>query len=609
MMPPSMPPSSPSAADLRALRARLLEKLGAVKAYFEATSINLNLRSPYWGAFDALRRNQPLAESFVSDLQQLIAFIDNDLVPALSSPPGAAASASQPAPATSAWRSSDPVPSAAGSSSINDEQTRLLTDLAIEPRRELPGARPASRGLAAPIIDLDARPEPRRRSDEARAAFLPEFDVETSPIERLPEPAAVRSAPAVNERGRTSAASEKNRKAPPAAPTTPAAPAAAPVAPPAIPPSAAEPVLSARAAALMAVVAPETPSRSEGTTAPSGARPSQLHKIISLPAVPQASSIVTSVAASSPPARPSTQHKIISAESQPSPPAAATQSTHASTGGTAHTSAPAYRPSQAIKPISAAESTPAVPAHAVSPAPSKPDVRPSKPASPDGASRHSVENKPTQSAASTPPGSPSAALAAPIPVSRAATVSGKPESSVDAASKATAGKPVSTTTAASKPAAEKPSVAKPSPEPAASKPAAEKLVAAKSSTEKPSPLKPAAEKTAAEKLAAEKTAAKAAPAPSPTPVQTSPAAAAKPIATSAAVPAGKAIAVAKPAADKGPAKVAVAAKPAAIAQKPTGPAKAKKALQFDESDVAQPQTNESPSQFFRLLDARLDDEE
>ena len=94
MMPPSMPSSSPiSAADLRALRARLLEKLGAVKAYFEATSINLNLRSPYWGAFDALRRNQPLAESFVNDLQQLIAFIDNDLVPALSSPPSAAAAA------------------------------------------------------------------------------------------------------------------------------------------------------------------------------------------------------------------------------------------------------------------------------------------------------------------------------------------------------------------------------------------------------------------------------------------------------------------------------------------------------------------------------------
>jgi hypothetical protein len=78
MMRPSTPSSPPPGADLRALRASLLEKLSAVKAYFEATSINLNLRSPYWGAFDALRRNQPLAESFVNDLQQLLNFLDND---------------------------------------------------------------------------------------------------------------------------------------------------------------------------------------------------------------------------------------------------------------------------------------------------------------------------------------------------------------------------------------------------------------------------------------------------------------------------------------------------------------------------------------------------
>ncbi|WP_233206319.1 hypothetical protein [Haliangium sp. UPWRP_2] len=83
-MHPSTPSSPPSGADLRALRARLLEKLSAVKAYFEATSINLNLRSPYWGAFDALRRNQPLAESFVNDLQGLLQFLDNDLAPILT---------------------------------------------------------------------------------------------------------------------------------------------------------------------------------------------------------------------------------------------------------------------------------------------------------------------------------------------------------------------------------------------------------------------------------------------------------------------------------------------------------------------------------------------
>ena len=185
-----------------ALRARLLEKLSAVKAYFEATSINLNLRSPYWGAFDALRRNQPLAESFVNDLQGLLQFLDNDLAPILTAlQSGAAPSAAAAPPATSGWRSAEPP-----SSSINDDQTRLLPDRAIEPRRELPGARSSGRGLAAPIIDMDARPRPSRsrrpsRGAEMRAALLPEFDVETSPIELLPEPVTSRAAPAVRGGG------------------------------------------------------------------------------------------------------------------------------------------------------------------------------------------------------------------------------------------------------------------------------------------------------------------------------------------------------------------------------------------------------------------------
>ena len=76
---------SPS-PDSRALRARLMERLGALRAYFEATSVSVGLKSPYWSAFDALRRNQPLAESFVADLQQLLEFLDNELVPALTQP-------------------------------------------------------------------------------------------------------------------------------------------------------------------------------------------------------------------------------------------------------------------------------------------------------------------------------------------------------------------------------------------------------------------------------------------------------------------------------------------------------------------------------------------
>ena len=39
------------------------------------------------------------------------------------------------------------------------------------------------------------------------------------------------------------------------------------------------------------------------------------------------------------------------------------------------------------------------------------------------------------------------------------------------------------------------------------------------------------------------------------------------------------------------------------------PAKKKQAVLFDESDVSQPGTQESPSQFFRLFDAKLNEDE
>jgi hypothetical protein len=43
------------------------------------------MSSPYWSAFDALRRNKPLAEEFVSQLQGLLLeFLDRELVPALA---------------------------------------------------------------------------------------------------------------------------------------------------------------------------------------------------------------------------------------------------------------------------------------------------------------------------------------------------------------------------------------------------------------------------------------------------------------------------------------------------------------------------------------------
>ncbi len=118
----------PASPDPRALRARLMERLGALRAYFEATSITVGLKSPYWSAFDALRRNQPLAEAFVADLQQLLEFLENDLVPALSQP--MAAPARVPAPALE-------------NAPLNDQETRILSNLPPAVQRDLVSRRSA----------------------------------------------------------------------------------------------------------------------------------------------------------------------------------------------------------------------------------------------------------------------------------------------------------------------------------------------------------------------------------------------------------------------------------------------------------------------------------
>src|SRR5262245_58973047 len=115
----------PPSPDSRALRIRLMEKLGALKAYFEATSVSVGMKSPYWSAFDALRRNQPLAEAFVADLQQLLDFLETEMVPALSQPASARPSVQVPL-----------VPQQSGP--LNDQETRVL-DTSAQPM--LRGAR------------------------------------------------------------------------------------------------------------------------------------------------------------------------------------------------------------------------------------------------------------------------------------------------------------------------------------------------------------------------------------------------------------------------------------------------------------------------------------
>ena len=59
-----------ASAEQQALRAKVAELYDAVKSYFEVT--NVGASGGYWGAFDALRKNQHLAESFVGDLKSLM---------------------------------------------------------------------------------------------------------------------------------------------------------------------------------------------------------------------------------------------------------------------------------------------------------------------------------------------------------------------------------------------------------------------------------------------------------------------------------------------------------------------------------------------------------
>lgn len=99
-----------------ALRARLIELSGAVRGYFEGTGTNRAAGAGLFAAFDALRRNRPLAEAFVADLEALLSFLEQELVPALS---GAA-----------------PRPVAAGRA-IKDDETMLLNRLPASVQKEV----------------------------------------------------------------------------------------------------------------------------------------------------------------------------------------------------------------------------------------------------------------------------------------------------------------------------------------------------------------------------------------------------------------------------------------------------------------------------------------
>jgi hypothetical protein len=187
----------------RALRARLMELTGAVKAYFEATAA-VSVGAGYWGAFDALRKNQALAQSFVGDLQALLDHLEREVIPVLSSSKQAAPPAPPPVQAQAAQTQPQ------GQTSINEEATMLLNRLpesvqkeAMRLSKELESARSAPQTppsvvvddgddsliqevMTDPEIDLPAQ-RPPAQSPQAKAQ---------PPSQPKPPPAAKPAAPA-----------------------------------------------------------------------------------------------------------------------------------------------------------------------------------------------------------------------------------------------------------------------------------------------------------------------------------------------------------------------------------------------------------------------------
>ncbi|MCS6914227.1 MAG: hypothetical protein NZ890_13415 [Myxococcota bacterium] len=147
--------------DLQALRARLLELHGAVKGYFEATTVGYS--AGYWSAFDALRRNQHLAQAFVGELQALLEFLERELAPALSPATGPTGRTS---PGASPMRSATQAPPNAGPSvrPIHEDETMLLSRLPDNVQAE------AARLVAARSARSTPDPAPRTRPPAATSS-------------------------------------------------------------------------------------------------------------------------------------------------------------------------------------------------------------------------------------------------------------------------------------------------------------------------------------------------------------------------------------------------------------------------------------------------------
>ena len=543
------------------MRAKLLERLGNVKQFFEATNVGFGLNSsPYWSAFDALRRNKPLAEEFVGQLQALLDFLDSELAPALLAAQNATGAAQNP---VTGWPNSPgPFPAAtsgAGSGTaasignLHGDETQILDNL--HPPIVVPKAPPSGPPVRAPIATPPTPGIIQRRPEPTKAEEPPH---KPPPAQQAPK--AAEATPVSSHKARPSAdfagelsladvlIADRDLLAEPPAPVVPV-----PVRRPAEGPL----------PGMTAMPPKATPSSAIESQAPAAA-PSvaaqETGRGIKLPPIARVSGAAASSADTANRAAAKVAKSLDTGQAHTKP---------------ADTAKPEPKPAPVVKPEPK-------PAPVVKPEPKpapvvKPEPKPAPVVKPEPKPAPVAKPEPKPAPVVKPEPKPAEAIKTQAKPAETNNAQAKPAETVKAQPKlAETVKPEPKLTETVKPEAKSGAAAKPEPKPAAVvKPQPKPVEAAQA--------KPAENKQVPVAKAAEN---------KPVPVaKTAPAT----VASQASVPA-----TSKPALASKPTAVKVAAAKLAAVK-----AAVEKAPVLDQSDLSDPAM--SPSQFFRVFDAKLDD--
>jgi len=541
----------PTGSDLRALRAKLLERLGNVKQFFEATNVGFGLNSsPYWSAFDALRRNKPLAEEFVGQLQALLDFLDSELAPALLAAQNATGAAQNP---VTGWpNSAGPLPAAtsgAGSGTaasignLHGDETRILDNL--HPPIVVPKAPPSGPPVRAPIATPPTPGIIQRRPEPTKAEEPPH---KPPPAQQAPK--AAEATPVSSHKARPSAdfagelsladvlIADRDLLAEPPAPVVPV-----PVRRPA------EGLLPGMTA-MPPKATPSSAIESQAPAAVPSVAAQETGRGIKLPPIARVSGAAASSADTANRAAAKVAKSLETGQAHTKP---------------AETAKPEPKPTPVVKPEP--KPTPVV----------KPEPKPTPVAKPEPKPAPVAKPEPKPTPVVKPEPKPAEAIKTQAKPADTSKAQAKPAETVKAQPKlAETVKPEPKLTETVKPEAKSGAAAKPEPKPAVvvkPQPKPVEAAQAKPAENKPVPVAKAAENKPV-------SVAKTAPAT---------------VASQASVPA-----TSKPALASKPTAVKVAAAKLAAVK-----ATVEKAPVLDQSDLSDPAM--SPSQFFRVFDAKLDD--